>query len=64
MMVTASLLIKPIARALDPVIRWIFSSEGQLAEGNLQRNPGRASIEATVKPASGDHLREHAGQRQ
>jgi putative ABC transport system permease protein len=44
LVMTTSLLIKPIARALDPVIRWVFAREGQLAEGNLQRNPGRASI--------------------
>ncbi len=40
----APLLLNPIARLLDPVIRWLFSREGVLAEGNLKRNPGRASV--------------------
>jgi putative ABC transport system permease protein len=44
LVMATSLLINPIARVLDPVIRRVFSSEGQLAEGNLQRNPSRASI--------------------
>jgi putative ABC transport system permease protein len=44
LVMVTSLLINPIARVLDPVVRRVFSSEGQLAEGNLQRNPSRASI--------------------
>jgi putative ABC transport system permease protein len=44
LVMAASLLVNPIARVLDPVIRGMFSSEGQLAEGNLRRNPGRASV--------------------
>jgi putative ABC transport system permease protein len=39
-----ALLLHPIARGLDPVIRWLFAREGVLAEGNLERNPGRSSI--------------------
>jgi putative ABC transport system permease protein len=38
------LLLVPIARVLDPVIRWLFAREGLLAQGNLKRNPGRASV--------------------
>lgn len=44
LVMTTTLLLKPIASALNPLLKWIFAREGQLAEGNLQRNPSRASI--------------------
>lgn len=40
----APLLLHPIARALEPVTRWMFSREGLIAEGNMERNPGRSAI--------------------
>jgi putative ABC transport system permease protein len=40
----APLLLNPVARVLDPVIHWLFAREGLLAQGNLKRNPGRASV--------------------
>ena len=40
----APLLLNPIARMLDPLVRWLFAREGLLAQGNLKRNPGRASV--------------------
>ncbi len=39
-----SMLLHPISRVLEPLIRWMFAREGLLAEGNLERNPGRSSI--------------------
>ena len=44
MVMLAPLLLHPIARVLEPVTRWLFAREGLIAEGNLERNPGRASI--------------------
>lgn len=41
-------LIRPFARVLDPLTRLVFSREGTLAEGNLQRQPGRAAITASA----------------
>lgn len=41
-------LLNPIARLLEPVTRWLFAREGLLAEGNLRRNPGRASVTASA----------------
>jgi putative ABC transport system permease protein len=38
------MLLRPLSRVLEPVIRWLFAREGLLAEGNLQRNPGRSSV--------------------
>lgn len=40
----APLLLSPVARVLEPVISRVFAREGMLAEGNLKRNPGRASV--------------------
>src|SRR5207302_1879751 len=40
----APALIRPFARALDPLTRAVFAREGALAEGNLQRQPGRAAV--------------------
>ncbi len=44
MVMLAPLLLHPIARALEPVTRWLFAREGLLAEGNLERNPSRSSV--------------------
>jgi putative ABC transport system permease protein len=44
MVMLASLLLHPVARVLEPVTRWLFAREGLLAEGNMERNPGRSSI--------------------
>jgi putative ABC transport system permease protein len=44
----APALIRPFARVLDPLTRTVFSREGTLAEGNLQRQPGRAAVTASA----------------
>jgi putative ABC transport system permease protein len=44
----APALIRPFARLLDPLTRLVFNREGTLAEGNLQRQPGRAGITASA----------------
>jgi putative ABC transport system permease protein len=44
----APALIRPFARVLDPLTRLVFSREGTLAEGNLQRQPGRAAVTASA----------------
>jgi putative ABC transport system permease protein len=36
--------LHPIARVIEPAMRWMFAREGQIAEGNMQRNPGRAAV--------------------
>ena len=36
--------LHPIARLVEPVMRWIFAREGSLAERNMERNPGRAAV--------------------
>jgi putative ABC transport system permease protein len=40
----APLLLRPLARIIEPLIRWLFNREGLIAEGNMQRNPGRSAI--------------------
>ncbi|MEO8286185.1 MAG: FtsX-like permease family protein [Chloroflexota bacterium] len=37
-------LLRPITRFIEPLTRWLFAREGLMAEGNVQRNPGRAAI--------------------
>lgn len=44
----APALIRPFSRLLDPLTRVVFSREGTLAEGNLQRQPGRAAVTASA----------------
>src|SRR4051794_20277034 len=40
----ATALVHPLARMFDPIIRFLFSREGQMAEGNLERQPGRSAV--------------------
>ncbi|MCA9939357.1 MAG: ABC transporter permease [Anaerolineales bacterium] len=41
-------LIYPIARTFGSLLRLIFAREGQIAQGNLTRQPGRAAITASA----------------
>jgi putative ABC transport system permease protein len=44
MVMLAPLLLHPLARVLEPLTRWLFSREGLLAGGNVERNPGRSAV--------------------
>ncbi len=41
-------LIHPIAAVFGRVLALVFSREGRIAEGNLERNPGRAAVTAST----------------
>ncbi len=41
-------LVRPIAAALEPALRLAFAGEARLAEGNMQRRPGRAAVTASA----------------
>jgi putative ABC transport system permease protein len=44
----APALIRPIASIFGRVLSVIFAREGQIAQGNLTRQPGRAAITASA----------------
>jgi putative ABC transport system permease protein len=44
----APALIRPIAAIFGPVLSVIFAREGQIAQGNLTRQPGRAAVTAST----------------
>jgi putative ABC transport system permease protein len=44
----APVLVHPISRIFGRLLGAIFAREGQIAEGNLSRQPGRAALTATV----------------
>lgn len=48
LVILAPTLVNPIARLCQPLLRLTFAREGLLAEGNVQRHPGRASVTASA----------------
>jgi putative ABC transport system permease protein len=48
LVMVAPALIKPIARLFSSLLTLAFAREGQIAEGNLARQPGRAAITASA----------------
>jgi len=44
----APILVRPIAVILEPALRFAFAGEARIAEGNMQRQPGRAAITASA----------------
>jgi putative ABC transport system permease protein len=48
MLLVAPALIRPIARVFGRLLALAFAREGQIAQGNLARQPGRAAITASA----------------
>jgi putative ABC transport system permease protein len=48
MLLVAPALIRPIARVFGRLLALVFAREGQIAQGNLARQPGRAAITASA----------------
>ena len=48
LVLVAPALIEPIARAFQPLLLLTFAREGIIAQGNVRRHPGRASITASA----------------
>ena len=46
--VASPALIAPVARLFAPLLSGGFAGEGQIAEGNLRRQPGRAAVTAST----------------
>jgi putative ABC transport system permease protein len=48
MLLVAPALIRPIARVFGRLLALAFAREGQIAQGNMSRQPGRAAITASA----------------
>jgi len=47
LLLTAPLMVKPVADVFGRMISWVYPREGRLAQGNLYRQPSRAAITAS-----------------
>jgi putative ABC transport system permease protein len=48
LVLVAPALVKPIAALFSRILAMLFAREGQIAQGNLSRQPGRAAITASA----------------
>ncbi len=48
MVLVAPALIRPIARVFGRLLTLVFAREGQIAQGNMARQPGRAAVTASA----------------